>query len=70
MLSVVRVRVVHRRKKMKAMRNEKSLARKILTRTSVRRPDSGTRRGPAAPRSSADRQVAEIERTFTVRWEW
>ena len=55
---------------MKTTRSEKSLVREILTRPDLRRTEPETRRGPTAPRSAGDRQVDEIERTFTVRWEW
>lgn len=40
-------------------------AQKIrAVRTSTRRSE------PARLQASADQQVAEIERTFSVRWEW
>jgi hypothetical protein len=37
----------------------------------IRTVRAGTRRGePARLQPAADQQVAEIERTFSLRWEW
>ena len=43
-----------------------------LTRTSrgVRRPRGATLRVPALSGKGSDRQIEEIERTFSLRYEW
>ena len=54
---------------MKAMVNEKPRVRR--TRRTVRaRPAASLNTRQTEVSSAEERQVAEIVRTFTVRWEW
>jgi hypothetical protein len=57
--------------KMKIATIEKTVAGGNRTAQKIRRVRTGTRRSDAVqPLAAADQQVAEIERTFSVRWEW
>ena len=53
---------------MKALLNEKPRERKSRRTARARPPAAGIRRPVAPP--AEERQVAEMIRTFTVRWEW
>jgi len=56
---------------MKIATIEKPAACGSRTAGKVRTARTGTRRSePARPQAAADQQMAEIERTFSVRWEW
>ena len=56
---------------MKIAMVEKPTAAERRTAQKIRTVRTGTRRSePARLPAAADQQVAEIERTFSVRWEW
>jgi hypothetical protein len=57
--------------KMKTMNMEKTVAREDRTGRGERRVQVTTPRvARASLMTAADRQIAEIERTFTLRYEW
>jgi len=56
---------------MKTTNMEKKAARKIRTRSGARRIQIATPRvARTSLQAATDRQIAEIERTFTLRYEW
>jgi len=56
---------------MKIAMIEKPAATESRTTDRIRPSRAGTRRGvQTRSAAAADQQVAEIERTFSVRWEW
>jgi hypothetical protein len=61
----------HRRKNMKTTNMEKKATREIRTSRGGRRAQSAAPRiARLSLKAAADRQIAEIERTFTLRYEW
>ncbi len=56
---------------MKIATIEKPAAGGKRTAAKIRAVRTGARRSePARPQAASDQQIAEIERTFSVRWEW
>jgi hypothetical protein len=61
----------HRRNEMKTMTTEKPVHKAARTNRGTERARNDMRRGGQPTlRTSVDQQVAEFERTFSVRWEW